>query len=100
MHRLSDDDVDGEIARVLAIAFRGKLDEQDKSGGSVGPASRRWDQLVRQLGQGSCPGQTPTAPRRPHRLPPIAPLPASRSVVAPDNDAVIRELFARVLDKP
>jgi hypothetical protein len=99
-YRLSDDDVDGEIARVLAIALKDKLDEQDKTGGTVGPASKRWDQRLRQLGQGIFPGQTPTASRLPHRLPPIASSSPSRRVVAPDNDAVMRELLDRVLNAP
>jgi hypothetical protein len=99
-NRLDDQDVDGEVGRVLAIAYKAKLDEQHAGDGTAGPASKRWDQLLRQLGQGIRPGQTASPSRLPHQLPPIAPSPASRSVVAPDNDPVIRELFARVLDEP
>jgi hypothetical protein len=93
-YRLDNQDVDGEVGRVLAIAYRDKLDEQDATGGVVGPASRRWDQLLRQLRQGIRPGQMVDLHRQ---VPPIAPPAASRLVGAPDNDAWLRELFDRVL---
>jgi hypothetical protein len=93
-YRLNDQDVDGEVGRVLAIAYRDKLDEQDAGDGCVGPASRRWDQLLRQLRQGIRRGQMVDLHRQ---VPPIAPPAASRLVGAPDNDAWLRELFDRVL---
>jgi hypothetical protein len=96
-HRLGDQDPDSEVARLLAIAYRDKLDEQEKAGGMVGPATRRWDQLLRDLRQGVRPGQAPT-PTPPRQLPPI--MPSATSRVAPDNDAVIQEIFDRVLYKP
>jgi hypothetical protein len=99
-YRLSDEDFDGEVGRVLAIAYKNKLDEQEKRGGMVGPASRRWHQLLGQLRQGARPGQTPIASRLAHQVPPIAPTPAARRVWAPDNDAVMREIFDRVLGRP
>jgi hypothetical protein len=92
-YRLDDQDVDGEVGRVLAIAYKDKLDEQSAGDGSVGPASRHWHQLLRQLRQGIRPGQTVDWHRQ---VPPIAPSPPSRLVAAPDNDEWLRELFDRI----
>jgi hypothetical protein len=93
-YRLNDQDVDGEVGRVLAITYKDKLDELSARDGAVGAVSRRWDQLLRQLGQGVRPGQTPMAPRQ---LPPIAPtLSSGIAVVAPDNDAWLKALIDRV----
>jgi hypothetical protein len=89
-YRLDDQDVDGEVGRVLAIAYKDKLDEQNAGDGTVGPASRRWDQLLRDLRQGVRPGQAPNTPRQ---VPPIAP---SRPASSP-LDPVIQDLFDRVL---
>jgi hypothetical protein len=92
-HRLSDEDVDGEVGRVVAVTYRDKLAEESANGGVVGQASRRWHQLLRDLRHGRRPGQTSSASRLAHQVPPIAPSrPASRPV-----DPVIQEIFDRVL---
>jgi hypothetical protein len=92
-HRLDSDDVDGEVGRVLAIAWKDKLDEQDRTGGAVGPADRRWARLLQQLAQGIRPGRTSAASPPLHQIPPIAPAPSSTRAV----DPVIQALFDRVL---
>jgi hypothetical protein len=93
---LSDADAAGDLARVVAVTYRDKLDEQNTNGGTIGQASRRWDQLLRDLRQGVRPGHAPSTP---HQVPPIAPSSPSRLVGAPDNDAWLRELFDEVLER-
>jgi hypothetical protein len=85
-YRLDDQDIDGELGRVLAIAYRDKLDGQ----------SARWDHVLRQLRQGLRPGQAADTPRQ---LQPIAPSPPSRLVCSPDNDAWLEELYQRVTER-
>jgi hypothetical protein len=62
-HHLHDEDVDGELGRVLAATYKAKLDEQNTGNGSVGPATERWHQLLRQLAQGVRPGPNPRSSR-------------------------------------
>jgi hypothetical protein len=93
-HRLDSDDVDGEVGRLLAIAWKDNLDEQDKTGRAVGPAERRWAGLLHQLGQGIRPGEAPVPSRSPRQIPPIASTSSARPGVV---DAEMQALFDRVL---
>src|SRR5215472_10185227 len=36
-HHLDNQDVDGEVGRILAVAYKAKLDEQSAGDGTVGP---------------------------------------------------------------
>jgi hypothetical protein len=98
-HHLDDADVDGELGRRMAIAYRDLLDEQDAGSGAVGPASGRWHSLLRQLADGFRPGPNPRSSRPPSQEPLSAPVPATRLAGAPDNDAWLRGLFDRVTER-
>jgi hypothetical protein len=92
-HRLSDEDVDGEVGRLMAIRYRDKLAEAEDDG-AYGPAARAWDELLKQLRQGTHPGQTVDLHRQ---VPPIATPAPSRLVGAPDNDEWLRALINKIL---
>jgi hypothetical protein len=98
-HHLDDADVDGELGRQMAIAYRDLLAEQDVGDSSAGPASDRWHRLLRQLAQGVRPRPSLRLSRPPFQEPLSAAAPAIRLVGAPDNEAWLRDLCNRVLDR-
>jgi hypothetical protein len=93
-YRLSGEDQEGETGRVLAIAYKNKLDEQSANpDGRVGPAARAWDQLLRALCDGVRPGPPLRVP--PRVMPPIK-LPSTGAAgTSPEIYALFKKVLAQ-----
>jgi hypothetical protein len=91
-YRLTDQDLEGETGRILALSYKALLDERNArpNDAGPGPVSKRWDEILRALHTGIRPGPTPRTP--PTIMPPHK-AKTSRTRTSPE----IRALFNKVL---